>query len=150
MSTCLIVAPCNKGSDIAIDEASHAALLELLKREKHSLYVCGRAYLTNLTKWRDHFQGISDHPLSAERNVVPGTSCLTSAQLGRNATPLSLERTNRRARSRCQLSADPRGAGRLVPAKYPPGYQLELRKQAFHRIQLPLRRQKNHERGSLT
>ena len=89
MSTCLIVAPCNKGSDIAIDEASHAALLELLKREKHSLYVCGRAYLTNLTKWRDHFQGISDHPLSAERNVVPGTSCLTSAQSGRNATPLS-------------------------------------------------------------
>jgi hypothetical protein len=78
---------------IAIDEASQAslaALLALLKRENSSLYACGRAYLVNLTKWRDHFLGVNDHDhqLSTSCNVATSTSCLAITQPPlRNATP---------------------------------------------------------------
>ena len=75
---------------IAIDEASLAALLALLKRENDSLYACGRAYLVNLTKWRDHFLGVNDHDhqLSTSCIVATSTSCLAITQPPlRNATP---------------------------------------------------------------
>lgn len=99
MSTFRIDAPDRNicASAVATDESSHAALFALLKRENESLYACGRIYLSNLTKWRDHFLGVSDRDhdriLAANGNVAPNTACLAITQPRRNATPLSSSST---------------------------------------------------------
>lgn len=76
-------------------DASHAAELHALrKRANHPLYACGRAYLTNLTMWRDHFL---DHKSSTKGkgNVESRTrtACSTIMQSRQNATPSSSSST---------------------------------------------------------
>jgi hypothetical protein len=68
-------------------DASHAAELHaLLKRANHPLYACDRAYLANLTMWRDRFL---DHQSSTKCNVESRTACSAMMQSRRNATPSS-------------------------------------------------------------